>query len=325
MKRLIGRFLLIACGVLSFLAFSSIAGMQVPHAHAVGGTSVTITSPLVNGKAIGHVGTKVQIDGTGFNPGIINLYTTTSNDSTKCTNSGDPTNLGLTVFSTSPTVVAGQDGTFSLQTTWPDSAGSGGTSYYICATASGPSALSVNTFTVAPPVQITVMPSSVAQGGQVTVTGSNWLPPQAVNVAIVVGNSAAPPLVTQTISSDANGAFTVSLTIPANANTGVYSVSVSAPNEPTSAMTIVLNDSLTVTLASTPTSTPTPTPTAVPSVTPTPTTAPSTGTTQTSNTGGTNINSGSSISPMLLLALGGLGVLLIIVGIILFVVYAKQA
>jgi hypothetical protein len=320
-KRLIGRFLLIACGVLCFF---SISGIQVPHAHAVGGTSVTITSPQANGKATGHVGTKVQIDGTGFNPGTINLYTTTSNDTTKCINSGDPTSLGLTVFSSSPTVVAGQDGTFSLQTTWPDSAGSGGTSYFICAAASGPSALSTNTFTVAPPVQITVMPSTVPQGGQVTVTGSNWLPPQALTVAIVVGNSAAPPLVTQTISSDATGAFTVSLTIPANADIGVYSVSVNAQNEPTSAMTIVQNDSLTVTLTSTPTPTPTTTPTVTPSVTPTPTTVTSTVPTQTNNTGGANTNSGS-VSPMLLLALGGLGVLLIIVGIVLFVVYAKQA
>ena len=317
-KTLIQRFLLISCGVLSFFSVQSI---QVPHAHAVGGTSVTITSPMVNGKATGHVGTKVQIVGTGFNPGIINLYTTTSNDSTKCTNAGDPTNLGLTVFSSSPTVVAGQDGTFSLQTTWPDSAGSGSTSYYICAIAAGPTALSINTFTVAPPVQINVTPSTVSQGGQVTVTGSNWLPPQALNVSIVVGNSDAPPLVTQTITSDANGTFTVSLTIPANADTRVYSVSVYAQNEQTSAMTIVQNDNLTVTLASTPT----PTPTTAPSVTPTPTTASSTGTTQTSNTGGTNSSSGSSISPMLLLALGGLGVLLIIVGIILFVVYARQA
>src|SRR5437764_2002227 len=73
------RFLLLTCCVLSFF---TIASTQIPHAHAVGGTSVTITLPLTNGKAIGHVGTKVQIVGTGFNPGTINLYTTTSSDST---------------------------------------------------------------------------------------------------------------------------------------------------------------------------------------------------------------------------------------------------
>ncbi len=181
--------LLIVCCVVGFFAVVSVLSTDVPHAHAVGGTSVTITSPLTNGKAIGHVGTKVNIVGTGFNPGTINLYTTTSSDGTKCTNAGNPANLGLTVFASSPTVVATQGGTFTLQTTWPDSAGSGGTAYYICAIALGPTALSINTFTVAPPVQINVKPSTVPQGGQVIITGSNWLPPQTLNVSIVVGNS----------------------------------------------------------------------------------------------------------------------------------------
>ncbi len=323
-KIFIQRFLLISCCVLSFFTIASILSIQVPHAHAVGGTSVTITSPLTNGKAIGHVGTKVEIVGTGFNPGTINLYTTTSNDSTKCTNTGNPANLGLTVFSTSPTVVATQNGTFALQTTWPDSAGSGGTSYYICAIASGPTALSINTFTVAPPVQINVKPSTVPQGGQVTITGSNWLPPQTLNVSIVVGNSDAPPIVTQTPTSDANGNFSVTLTIPATADTSVYAVSVYAQNESTPEMTIVENNAITVTVAPTATPIPTATPTTAPAATPTPTTV-STGITQTNNTGGTNTNSGNSVNSTFLLMLGALGILLVIAGIVLFVVYARQA
>lgn len=320
-KIFIQRFLLISCCMLSFF---TIASMQVPHAHAVGGTSVTITSPLTNGKAIGHVGTKVEIVGTGFNPGTINLYTTTSSESTKCTNAGNPANLGLTVFSTSPTVVAGPGGTFSLQTTWPDSAGSGGTSYYICAIASGPTALSNNTFTMALPVQINVKPSTVPQGGQVMVSGLNWLPPQTLNVSIVVGNSGAPPIVTQTPTSDANGSFSVTLTIPATADTRVYAVSVYAQNETTPEMTIVENNAVTVTLAPTATPIASPTPTSAPTTTPTPTTV-STGITQTNNTGGTNTDSGNSVSPMLLFLLGGVGILLVIAGVALFVVYARRA
>ena len=316
-----GRFVLMACCVLSFFI---IASMQAPHAHAVGGTSVTITSPLTNGKATGHVGTKVEIVGTGFNPGTINLYTTTSGDSTKCTNAGNPANLGLTVFSTSPTVIAGTGGTFSLQTTWPDSAGSGGTSYYICAIASGPTALSINTFTVAPPVQINVKPSTVPQGGQVTINGSNWLPPQTLNVSIVVGNSDAAPIVTQTPTSDANGNFSVTLTIPVNANTRTYAVSVYAQGESTPEMTIVENNAITVTLPPTATPVPSPTPTTTPTAAPT-STAASTGITQTNDTGGTTSTSGSSVNPMFLFVLGGLGILLVIAGVVVFMMYARQA
>ena len=320
------RFLLIGCCVLGFFTLIS---MQVSRAHAVGGTSVTITAPQTNGKAIGHVGTKVQIVGAGFNPGVINLYTTTSSNNAKCTNTGNPANLGLTVFSSSPTVIATQQGTFSLQTTWPDSAGSANTSYYVCAIASGPTALSSNTFTVAAPVQGDVRPSSVPQGGQVTVTGSNWLPPQPLNVSIVVGNSGAAPIVTQTSTPDANGNFSVTLTIPANADTRAYAVSVSAPNEQTPQMTFVANNAVAVTLAATATPVPSPMATTTPTMTPTPTTIP-TGVAQTNGPGGTNTgntdsnNSGNSATPVFLFVLGGLGLLLVIAGIVVFAVYARQ-
>jgi hypothetical protein len=176
-------------------------------------------------------------------------------------------------------------------------------------------------------VQINARPSTVPQGGQVTVTGLNWLPPQKLNVSIVVGNSDAPPIATQTPTSDDNGNFSVTLTIPANADTRVYSVSVYAQNEPTPEMTIVENNAITVTAAPTATPIPSPTPTTVPTATPTPTTV-STGTNQTDNTGGTDIsntNSGSSVSPMFLFVLGGVGILLVIAGIVLFVVYARRA
>jgi hypothetical protein len=161
----------------------------------------------------------------------------------------------------------------------------------------------------------------------VTVTGSNWLPPQTLNVSIVVGNSDAPPVVTQTPASDANGNFSVTLTIPTNADTRVYAVNVYAQNESTPEMTAVDYNAVTVTIAPTATPIPTPTPTTAPTVTPTPTTA-STGITQTNNTGGPNTsttNSGSSASPMLLVVLGGMGFLLVMAGIVLFVMYARRA
>lgn len=313
---------------LSLLFFCFVAGLllvahlQAPFAYAAN-AQVTITVPS---PAAGHAGTKVHINGSGFNPGFVNLFTTTNNDPAKCT-SGDP---DLKKFLTSPEVTAQSDGTFSLDTTWPDNAATAGSAYYICAIGpgSGITALSNNTFTVAPPASINVSPTNVAQGGQVTITGLNWLPPQSMTVA-VFPPAQARDIVSNHVTSDANGKFSITLTIPPNTPASTYSVSVIADNEPT--LKVIDDGILTITAA------PTPTPTATPSPTPTPTPSPTVSPTETSTVGptpasstgstskptGGNGSRGTSASTFLLFTLAGLGVLLVIVGIILFVLYSR--
>jgi hypothetical protein len=298
------------------IALSLFVRLQAPFAYAAN-AQVTITVPS---PPIGHPGTKIHMNGSGFNPGAVNLFTTLNSDPARCV-PGDP---DLKRFLTSPTVNAQADGTFSLDTIWPDNAATVGNAYYICAIGPGTgiTGLSSNTFTIAPPATINVAPTSVAQGGQVTITGANWLPPQSITVAVVPPAQAA-MIVSAHVTSDTAGNFTITLTLPANTPAGTYSVSAIADNEPT--LKMIDDRILTVTVASTPTPTvtpsPTPTPTPSPTVVPTQTsTASSTPTTVTDGTS----TGGIGTSNFLLFTLAGLGVLLVIVGIILFVLYSRR-
>src|SRR5437667_84546 len=120
---------------LSLLFFWSVVGLllvthlQAPFAYAAN-AQVTITVPS---PTTGHPGTKVHLDGSGFNPGPVNLFTTLNSDPAKCT-PGDP---DLKRFATSPSVTAQTDGTFSLDTTWPETAATVGGAYYVCAIGPG--------------------------------------------------------------------------------------------------------------------------------------------------------------------------------------------
>lgn len=304
------------------IALCLLVHLQSPFAYAAN-AQVTITLPS---PPIGHPGTKIHMDGSGFNPGPVNLFTTTSGDPARCA----PGAADLKRFLSSPTVNAQVDGTFSLDTTWPDNAATVGNAYYICAISPGTgiTGLSSNTFIIAPPATINVAPTSIAPGGQVTITGANWLPPQSITVAVVPPAQAA-VIVSNHVTSDATGNFTITLTLPANTPAGTYSVSASADNEPT--LKVSNAGILTVTAAPTPppTVTPSPTPTPTPSPTVAPTETSTAGPTPTSVTGGTNTggnsngSGGISASTFLLFTLAGLGVLLVIVGIILFVMYSR--
>ncbi len=304
------RLLLLFCCLVGFFI---VIQWQTPLAHAAGPT-VSITQPSVNGNAVGHVGTKIHIigsgfiAGSGFTPGTaVNLYTTA--DPAKCTATGFPGLLPLTL----PTTTLQADGTFALDTTWPDNAAIATTNYYICVTTPAgvtpmATALSTNTFTVAPLQTISIAPPNAAPGGQVSITGVNWLPPQMITVAIVPATGTG-VIVSQNVNSDINGNFNAALTIPANTPPGTYSVSVIAENETT--LQVVENNAITV-AAATPTPTVAPTPTPSPHITATAT--PSTNTS----------NNGSGGGTFLVFALAGAGVLLVIVGIILFVIYSRS-
>lgn len=300
---------------------------QSPSAYAAS-PQLRITKPSVNGVAVGHAGTKIRLRGTGFAGGhTLNLYTTANGDPGNCTANGDPAAHGLVAFDTNPSVQVQDDGSFILDTTWPNSASQATTPYYVCAIdqngqnqnqgqgqggQSQQHALSQNTFTVAQPVAANLSSTNVNPGGQVTINGSNWLPPQQVTVNIIDDtNLSGEPLVSNTFTPHQDGTFNVTVTIPQNAKAATYTVQVVAVNEPTmkfsqgSALTIGQPATTTPTVTASPTVTPTP------AVTPTPTA----GTTQGSTSG--------AFTP-LIYALGGVGIVLVVVGTILFIVFAKQ-
>ena len=147
--------------------------------------------------------------------------------------------------------------------------------------------------------------NNVNPGDSITVTGENWLPPLQVQVSIVPSQAAGNTgnaIASATTTPDSNGHFSVNLTTNSDAQPGQYVISVVAPDEPTLA-----NQATMITVASQVTPTPATTPTPAPTPTPTPT----------SNTGGSNGNGGVTI---LAFTLGGIGLLCVIVGGIMFAV-----
>jgi hypothetical protein len=323
-KLYIQRLILLFWGITGLLLFFS---WQAPPAYAAS-PQLRITKPSVNGVAVGHAGTKIRLRGTGFASGhSYNLYTTASGDPANCTANGDPAGHGLTSFATNPTVQAQDDGTFAVDTTWPDSASQATTPYYVCAIDQNAQnqnqgqdqqnqgqqhALSQNTFTVAQPVTVSLSSANVNPGDQVTINGTNWLPPQQITVNIIDDtNLGGNHLVSRTFTPHQDGTFNVTVTIPQNAKAATYTVQVTAVGEPT--MKFSQGSALTIGQpgAATPTAAPSPTVTPTPAVTPTPTASAGQG-----NTGGT-------LTP-LIYALGGIGIVLVVIGTILFMVFAKQ-
>ncbi len=287
-------------------------------AWAAGNPQVSITSSIATGVTTGHPGTRVTISGSGFTSGIASLYTTTNSAPAKCSDTGNPSALGLTPFNTHPKVFI-TGGGFQIQSAWPGNAANPGTSYYICVVKHGSSALSSNTFTVAPPATISVAPSTAAPGTQVTVTGINWLPPQAITISIMAGNNTSQEIASQSASADADGNLNVSLTIPASTQPGTYSVTAVAPNETT--MNATASNALIVTATATPSASPSPSVTTSPTVTPTLSASPTT--TKNASANDTSGSDGGPASSTILFILIGTGILLVIFGCILFIVYAR--
>jgi hypothetical protein len=267
--------------------------------------TLILSEPTMDSSPIGHPGTKVDITGQGFTPSsAIQLYTTA--DPNQCKAGGS-----LAQFSSQPIETVQGDGTFDLQTTWPNNANQPGAAYYVCAlssTTAGESAISGQTFSVAQPVTVSTSSTSVNPGDTITITGDNWLPPQQLQVSIIPsqGGTNNTIIANTTTTPDGNGHFSVSLTINSDAQPSPYGVSVVATNEPT--LTNQPNNTIITVNAPI---TPTPMPTATPTATPTPIATATTG-----NSGGSNGNG------VIILAfiLGGLGLLCVIVGGIMFAV-----
>jgi hypothetical protein len=268
-----------------------------------------ITNPLVNGNAQGRAGTTITLKGNNFDSNdTIHLYYTTNGDSGQCTNNGDPGDHGLQPFTTNATINAQDDGAFTQDVTWPDAANTPNTQYYVCALSDNVHALTTNSFTIMQSDATFVFsPNTLAPGGQVPVTGTKWLPPQTLTVSIGTGNNTT-PIVSQTVTPGADGNFSVQLTIPDNAQPGTYNIFVVATGDAT--LKATKSNALTITQA-----TPTPQPTTAPSPTVAPTPTP---TATTGNTGG-----GGNALTMLIYALGGIGVILVIVGVVMFAAYSR--
>ncbi len=300
------------------ICFTCIAGFMIgaqflaPAAHAAGGT-ITLTMPN-NAALLGHVGTQIQISGAGLTPATMySLFTTASNDPAVCSAQNA---AQMTPFATNPAVNTDATGAFQLATTWPGNAANATTNYFVCAVPAngGTGTLSGQSFTVANPVTLAVSAQTVQPGGTITVSGTNWVPPQNISVTIIGNNG---PIANQIVPGDQvtprEGAFSVTFTLPANTAPGSYTVNAFAVNEQTPAMTASKQNAFTVAQQQA-TATPTPQPTATPTQQ-----ATATSVTHTSGNGG-----GGNGMDVLIYGLGGLGAVLVIIGITVYVVYSKK-
>ncbi len=166
--------------------------------------------------------------------------------------------------------------------------------------------------TTAPSVTVTASPSTVQPGGTITVTGENWLPAQQLTVQVAPSGQSN-ILAEDTPYSDTRGHFSTTLTIPTTATAGTYAVIV-VNND--GSLRFHRDNMLTITaLTPTPTPSPSPTPTASSSPSPTATVTPP----------GSNTSGGGSALTILTFITGGLGILLIVIGVIMFAASSPPA
>jgi hypothetical protein len=208
-----------------------------------------------------------------------------------------------------------KDGSFSGWLRWPSSTGTG--TFAVCASIPGSDnpIISNDTYHVlsANAPQASVTPAIPDAGQQATVTGANFYP-AGTNVNLIwqpTNGGASVSLGTAT--SDNNGAFSQTFTVPRSANTGTYTLTVATggaqPPTMSAATTFKVNG---ITLVAVPTPSVQPDPTALASPT---ATARSTQTASTLTTDSTAHTGGTSSG--LLLPLGLVGLLLIVVALVL--------
>ncbi len=264
--------------------------------------SLTLALPT-GGTTAGHAGTQIQLTGSGFpiNSPIV-LYVVT--DPTQCV-PGQSGVVPITPSSGSSTTDG--NGGFQIAAAWPSSgATQPNTPYYVCANVSNTVKASAAPFTVLPAPTAAASPQTANAGDAVTISGQYWNPQETLLIAITAGQG-SPAIVNQQVTADANGTFNVSLTIPANTQGGPYGISV----------TDAINTSQTQYFGNTITINQQPTPTAQATATPVPTPEPTiTATPTPSVTNGGSSDNGSTL--WLIFGLGGLGVILVIIGLTMF-------
>ena len=257
----------------------------VPVAHAGGSCSVTpcihwsssmIYAGQNNGYPEGPVGEHVAISGEGFTafagqnllfwlaPGDVN---NPSGGQTALQYCQSYYNNSAAVSLQSVTTVPASDGTFSVNYDWPSGASSG--QWSICAyLANGTPTGNIDDgpFKVlsANPPAVAESATSVAAGGSVKITGTNWLPAQS-SIFVYIGPCAdcgGTPIASDMATSAADGTFSLTLNIPPGTTLGNYIVS--AHNA--SGVLDVVNNGPHIVVTP-----PQPTPTAQPTATPKPT------------------------------------------------------
>lgn len=242
--------LLAACFSFSLLASApAFATSDLPHARY---TTNPTQGPV--GAVITVTGTNMSTtrfpDGTQIDLGYYNT------DFSNCTAATD----------SQPGIV--KNGAFSAWLRWPASTGAG--FFEVCAAAHGSdNPFIVGTYRVlsAMPPQITLTPTTPGAGKQATITGANFLPAGTSVKLIWPAANGLPAVSLGTVSSDENGAFTQTFTVPAHAITGTYSAQavVGSGQPPTmSASTTFHVNGITIVAMPTPTASPvaTATPTA---------------------------------------------------------------
>lgn len=278
-----------------------------------------------DGNPTGPVGENAIVHGANFLPDVqVSVILVQGNSN------GNPS-LCKAPVATVGTVTTSSSGTFLLGFTWPAQAGAINSKYSVCSV-SGSSGLPASyrddgPFTVlsAGHPTFSVSPSSVQAGSSVTVSGQNWVPPQQVTISITGSSQLLNE--TQTTSGLNSGTFSVSYTVPANAQAGSFAVNVTASSSVLRAGT----QNLAISVPATPTPTPSATPSPTPSVTPTGSatvtaagtaTAGGTPTGASSSSGSTGTgSSGGGPSPLILGVLGAIMlVLLTSIGLIVYMV-----
>jgi hypothetical protein len=309
---------------------------RAPAAHAGGGgpiihwDSSMIYPGQNNGYPWGPVGENAIVHGANFSANqqlrLIVVPGDSNNNALVCKQAG------VTVA----TVQTNASGTFDQNFPWPASASQINQGYSICSilVASGKVASSrddgpFTVLTANPPV-IDISSNSVQAGGNVTVTGHNWVPPQQVSINIA-GCAACEPGSSEvtnasTTSTGLNdGSFSISVTIPASTKPGSYVVDALTSTGLEAFYTTGVKH-LTITAApitSPPTVNPTPTispaatATATPAATTTATTT-SSGTTDSTSSGSTD-NGGKNNTLLIIVLIAIALVLFAIAGVIIFI------
>ncbi len=326
-KAAIKCFAALWCGLI--LAFFFCIGQPVasqtayaqPQATPTPSTGNATISLAVPGSSslTGHAGTKITITGQGFKTAastMVNIYATLTPQ--QCVPGG-------ALYAFAPNTATITNGSFTFDGRWPHGTAERtppedpGSSYYVCAlTTEGEAVASSQAFTVAPALTADPSKDHINPGDQVTITGTNWIPPQQLTVDLI--STAGQSVSQKTTAPDQSGNFSVTLTLDPNIPPGQYIIQVTTTGDPQgpqyrNSNPVIINAPVTPTPSPSPSPTPSPTPTVAPTPSPTPP--------------GSGDNSGSSQggSPgmtILIFTLGGLGVLMVITGLIMFAASAPS-
>jgi hypothetical protein len=322
---LYGAFRVARVGALLALSLLTlvVAAMHfAPVAHAADSVSLTILVPKPSSNtAEGPVGTNLTVSGQGATAGHDYQL------------SFALTKLGCSAGGALGSATADSDGKFTTTLSWPDAASSVGATYVICykdksqVSIAQPSDQSFKVDAASPPfIALAQAPSATPDpnappgtypaGGPVQITGKNYYSNHTTLFAFVTLNQDFAPSDLQSgsalqqvndgagFNADANGAFTVTVKLPAF--TGNFFLHV-VSNDGTGKYLPALIATKPITIGQAPTPTATVGPTITPSVSVTPT-----------PTGGGSSGTGISAAALVgVLSLGGLSILLFILGVYL--------